>query len=230
MKLRTCSGHVSGQSSSCPEAETEDIGHSPLKGMSCPEFSAQQGSDHWQQSFPPLPALRSLGNLVGVRPVVVIDTREQTPLSFARLASERGTLVSGDYSFRGGQESFAIERKSVADLVACCMGEARERFFRELHRLRGFRFKRLLIVGSREAIERGEYVSHVTPQAVLATLGALEARFDVPVVYAATPEEAGRLVESWVFWFAREIVETCNTLARASGLTRRAKSSLLLTV
>lgn len=42
------------------------------------------------EAIPTLPALRSLGNLAGVRPVIVIDTREQEPLPFARLAWERG--------------------------------------------------------------------------------------------------------------------------------------------
>ena len=167
------------------------------------------------EMFRGLAPLRAIRDLAGVRPVVVIDTREQDPLPFARLAVERGTLPTGDYSFRGGEELFAVERKSVADLTACCMGENRERFFRELHRLRGFRFKRLLVVGTREAIERGEYVSRIAPQAVLATLAAIEARFDVPVVFCPSPEEAGRKVESWAFWFARELVENVNDLARA---------------
>jgi ERCC4-type nuclease len=140
-----------------------------------------------EPEIPTLPALRSLGNLAGVRPVVVVDTREQCPLPFGRLAVERGTLASGDYSFRGGEELFAVERKSIPDLAACCVGDNRDRFFRELHRLRGFRFKRLLIVGSREEIEQGEYVSQIKPQAVLATLRAFEVRFDMPVAFAPSP-------------------------------------------
>jgi DNA excision repair protein ERCC-4 len=167
-------------------------------------------------SFSRLPALRSLAKLADVRPVIVIDTREQTPLPFARLASERGTLQTGDYSFRGGEELFAVERKSVADLVGCCVGENRERFFRELHRLRGYRFKRLLVVGTREEIERHDYRSNVAPKAVLATLSALEVRFDVPVMFSPTPEDAGRQIESWTYWFAREIVCAANELARCA--------------
>jgi hypothetical protein len=100
-----------------------------------------------------LPALKGLGDLAGLRPVLVTDTREQLPLPFKRLASVRATLTSGDYSFRGGEELFAVERKSIADLVGCCVGDNRERFFRELHRLRGYRFKRLLVVGTRDEIE-----------------------------------------------------------------------------
>lgn len=171
--------------------------------------------------FAPLPALRCLGELAGVQPVIVVDTREQTPLPFTRFQFEIGTLTSGDYSFHGGEEEFAVERKSIADLVACCVGENRERFFRELHRLRGFRFKRLLVVGSRGSIERSEYRSAIAPKAVLATLAAIEVRFDVPVVFAPSQEDGGRLVETWAYWFAREMIESVNALARAHGLTRR---------
>jgi ERCC4-type nuclease len=171
--------------------------------------------------FPLLPALRCLGDLADVCPVIVIDSREQDPLPISELEAETGTLQTGDYSFRGGEEHFAIERKTVPDLVACCTGNNRERFFRELHRLRGFRFKRLLIVGDRESIERAEYRSRITPKAVLATLAALEARYDVPVAFAPTADDAARLVESWAFWFARELIETVNALARGHGLTQR---------
>lgn len=138
-----------------------------------------------------LPALRSLGNLADVRPVLLTDTREQLPLPFKRLASVRATLTSGDYSFRGGEELFAVERKTVADLVGCCVGENRERFFREMYRLRGYRFKRLLVVGTRDEIEAGTDRSDLSPKVVLTTLSAIEARFDTPVVFAATPTDAG---------------------------------------
>jgi ERCC4-type nuclease len=164
--------------------------------------------------------LKCLADLSSVRPVVVVDTREQDPLPFARLNFERGTLQTGDYSFRGGEDLFAVERKSIGDLVACCVGDNRDRFFRELHRLRGFRFKRLLIVGTRAEIEAGEYRSSITPRAVLATLSAIEARFDIPVCFAPTAAAASLQIESWIYWFARELVEAVNDLARANGLTR----------
>lgn len=167
------------------------------------------------ETLPNLPALRGLGNLADVRPAIIIDTREQCPLIFTRLVSARGLLLTGDYSFRGGEELFAIERKTVPDLVGCCVGDNRERFFRELHRIRGLRFKRLVVVGTREEIEAGAYRSNVAPKAVLATLSALEVRFDVPVVFCPTAAEAALKVESWAYWFARELVEQVNDVARA---------------
>jgi DNA excision repair protein ERCC-4 len=170
-----------------------------------------------------LPALRCLGGLADVRPAIVVDTREQTPLVFTRLPSRTGTLQSGDYSFAGAEDHFAVERKSIADLVACCAGDNRDRFFRELHRLRGFRFKRLLVVGTVGEIERGEYRSQVKPAAVLATLSAIEARFDVRVVFVPSPVEGARKVESWAYWYARELVGAVNNVACAHGVTGRVK-------
>jgi DNA excision repair protein ERCC-4 len=168
-----------------------------------------------QQQLPTLPALRRLGDLRDVRPVIVIDTREQTPLPFTRLPSERGTLQTGDYSFRGGEELFAVERKTIPDLVACVSNGNRERFCRELHRLRGYRFRRLLIVGTRERIDQGHYRSQTAPNAVRALLSVAEARYDVPVVFEPNPATAAHRIESWAWWAARELIQSANTLARA---------------
>jgi DNA excision repair protein ERCC-4 len=164
-----------------------------------------------------LPALRSLGELADVEPAIVVDTREQQPLPFHRLKTQSGVLVTGDYSVAGLENLFAVERKSISDLVSCCVGENRQRFEHELHRLRGFRFKRLLIVGTEAQIQEGEYCSKIKPQAVMATLGAFEARYDLPVVFKPSPELAAAQIERWAFWFAREVVKQVNDLWRASA-------------
>jgi ERCC4-type nuclease len=162
--------------------------------------------------LPNYPARKRLSLLANLRPVVVVDTREQTPLTFTRLDAKVATLTTGDYSFVGGEEHLAIERKSVPDFVACCMGNNRDRFFRELHRMRGFAFRRLLIVGTHHEIESGQYRSAIKPRSVLATLSTIEARFDVPVVFAPTPAQAAWQVEEWVWWYAREIIINANQL------------------
>ena len=83
-----------------------------------------------------LPALRSLGELAERQPIIVVDTREQKPLSFQRLEAVPGTLAIGDYSIAGLEHLFAVERKTIADLVGCCApAENRSRFERELHKL-----------------------------------------------------------------------------------------------
>jgi hypothetical protein len=86
-------------------------------------------------------------------PSIIIDTREQQPLVFQTLPATRGTLQTGDYSILGAEEHFAVERKSLEDLASSSAGPNRERFERELHRLRGYRFKRLLSVGTEQDIQ-----------------------------------------------------------------------------
>jgi DNA excision repair protein ERCC-4 len=151
-----------------------------------------------------------------IEPTVIVDTREQEPLVFPRLEAIPGTLLTGDYSVVGLESLFAVERKSIPDLVGCCMGESRERFERELHRLRGFRFKRLLVVGSEEAILAERYRSNIKPQAVLATLGAFEVRYDVPIIFKQTPEAAAAQIERWAHWFSREVSRTAANLSKAT--------------
>jgi hypothetical protein len=62
------------------------------------------------------------------------------------------------------------------------MGAEREQFERELHRLRGFRFKQLLIVGREAEIPAGGYHSRIPPKVVFARLASFEARYDLPMV------------------------------------------------
>lgn len=160
------------------------------------------------------PRWRQTDPVPAFAPQIVVDTREQTPLVFTRFPIVAGTLYSGDYSVAGLEDLFAVERKSIPDLVSCCTGTNRERFERELHRLRGCRFKRLLIVGARDDITQHRYHSNVTPKAVLATLGAFEVRYDIPVVFTPTPETAAAQIESWAHWFTREVIKTADGLAK----------------
>ena len=148
-------------------------------------------------------------------PVLIIDQREKDQLPFHRLATRPGTLYSGDYSILGAEELFAVERKTVPDLVSCCCGE-RDRFKHELHRLRGYRFKRLVIIGSEADILQGNFRSLANPKAILATLHCFEVRYDLPVVFCETPEIAGHRIERWAIWFVRELCKNASRLLEGS--------------
>lgn len=150
-----------------------------------------------------------------IRPVVVIDTREQAPLPFRNLPTITDGLQTGDYSVVGLEHLIAVERKSVADLVGCVTRE-RERFERELHRLRGYRFRRLLVVGVEAEVSQHRYRSCASPKSVLNSLAAWECRFDIPVCWAAEPEQAALLVERWCWWFARETMKDAAALSGAA--------------
>jgi ERCC4-type nuclease len=146
-------------------------------------------------------------------PSIVTDSRERTPLTFANLPTVAGTLVSGDYSIRGLEDRFAVERKSPADLVGS-VGRERDRFTRELHRLRGFDFARLLVVGSPAdvvAVCRG-----MNPRAVFASLAAIEAR-GIPIVWQPDPTAAASWVERVAFWFWRESLKPAGVKLETPG-------------
>ena len=53
-----------------------------------------------------------------------------------------------------------------------------------MHRLRGYWFKRLLIVGDRQEVVEHRYRSNVTPASVLGSLTAWEARYGLPSIWA----------------------------------------------
>ena len=142
--------------------------------------------------------------------------RTGTAIVYAAEVSPRHVDRPATTPLRGLEDLFSVERKTVADLVGCCMGDNRERFERELHRLRGYRFKRLLVVGSEAEILAGQYHSNIKPKAVLATLCAFEVRYDLPVVFVPSPGDGARLVERWSFYFAREVVMAVNDLWRGT--------------
>jgi ERCC4-type nuclease len=131
----------------------------------------------------------------------VVDTREQTPLDLAPLATVTGTLATGDYSIRGLEHVVAIERKSLPDLLAC-VGRERERFDREVQRLLAYPVRVLLVESTWQEIEAGDWRSEVTPQAALGSLlGWIAA--GLPVVMCGDHERAGRYAARLMFTAAR---------------------------
>jgi len=146
-------------------------------------------------------------------PTIVVDSREQVPLQFTRLPTATAGLVTGDYSVAGLEDHFAVERKSVADLVGSVM-QGRERFERELARLRGYEFRRLLVIGTRDDIASGRYVSQANPKAVLASVDTFEVRYSTPVVWEPDAAVAAALIERWACYFATEVRKRADRLTR----------------
>ena len=168
--------------------------------------------------IPTLPAIRTLGNLADVLPKIITDIPEQTPLLFTNLVTVLGTLTSGDYAPRGLEHIATIERKSAADLVSSVTHD-RDRFERELHRLRGMHFARVIVTASRDVIAAGAYRSNANPRAVLASCDTFEVRYGVPFVFMEDDTAAALLVERWVWLVCRKIVSPANDLARGTGAT-----------
>ena len=69
---------------------------------------------------------------------IICDSREQNGYAFSAypdVMATTGTLTTGDYSLAGFTDKVAIERKELSDLIGCLTHD-RDRFTRELERLR----------------------------------------------------------------------------------------------
>lgn len=139
-------------------------------------------------------------------PVLLVDTREQRPLHFPHLPAESATLYTGDYSVKRLEECFAVERKSLADLAGSLTRE-RDRFMREMHRLRGYPCAYLLVIGDGMELSRLIAQGRLKLHQVEHSLRAIESRYGVHVERAYTEEQAARLVETWAFCAWREAIK-----------------------
>ncbi|MCZ6654515.1 MAG: ERCC4 domain-containing protein [Planctomycetota bacterium] len=149
-------------------------------------------------------------------PVVIIDNREQVPWQFHNLPSESGSLTTGDYSIKNLAHLIAVERKSVDDLLSC-VGIHRDRFKRELQRLRAYRFRCLVVEADYGTLERGEWRSKIQPASVLGSLAAWQAQYSLPIWLAGDHEAAGRFAEKYLYQCARLIASE----NAAVGVTRQ---------
>ena len=141
---------------------------------------------------------------MSIQPTIIIDTREQTPWAFENLPTEREALDSADYSIRGLEHLVAVERKSLDDLLAC-VGRERDRFKRELQRLRGYRFRCLIIEASNWELENGDWRSKVLPSHVLGSLAAWQCQYELPIWLAGRRDAAGQFCERYLYQCARQI-------------------------
>ena len=133
--------------------------------------------------------------------VVTCDTREQLPWSLEPLRVERDCLQTGDYGLRDLPDLIRLERKSLADFVACC-GRDRPRFQAEIERLRGFPVKAVIVEATWADLEAGEWRSQISPASMLgSTLGWICS--GIPFVLAGNREKASQYAARILFITAR---------------------------
>ncbi len=144
-------------------------------------------------------------------PTILIDTREQAPLEFENLPSKPGTLDTGDYSISGLEHLVTVERKSLDDLLSC-IGTARDRFKRELQRLRAYRFRLLVVEADAATLELGEWQSKIRPSCVLGSLAAWTAQYGLPIWLAGSHVAAGRFVEKFLYQSARTVAQEASAV------------------
>lgn len=134
---------------------------------------------------------------------IVVDTREQAPWAFSpQVVQVRACLPAGDYSVAGHETRFAIERKSVADLVGT-LTAGRDRFARELEVLRGYEFAAVFVEGDLAAIARGEYRSQASPASMVGSCAWIATDVGVPVIFCGDRATAAAYAEKCLTRLAR---------------------------
>lgn len=132
----------------------------------------------------------------------IVDTREQTPSDLGPIPFEAGTLCTGDYSVKGLEKFIRIERKSLPDLLGC-IGKDRDRFEREMVRLRGFAHKSVLVEATWQDIYAGEWRSKLTPNHVIGSI--VRWQLDgVPFVLAGPRPHSCKMLQKILYLGARE--------------------------
>lgn len=141
---------------------------------------------------------KSLAKVLGPM-TIVVDSREQLPYSFAGLsdpldrpiAVTRAALPAGDYSLLGHETQFSVERKSLADAYATFAAD-RDRFTRELEKLRTFEFAAILVESTWSGmLRRPPHVTRVEPATVINSLLSWSIEYGVHV-FAADDRTIGR--------------------------------------
>lgn len=143
---------------------------------------------------------------------IVIAGNEQWPLQFTRCQSVVGTLPTGDYAVKDLESYVCIERKSIADLVSCCCSKERERFERELMRMKAYQWRWLVIEGPLDRIYAGDYRSKGEPESVVGSVCAFAVRYGVSPIFAGTREHAAKIVEHLCLMCVRRLDEVAMAL------------------
>ena len=132
--------------------------------------------------------------------LIRIDTREQHPLDFDRCAVVRDTIPTFDYAIEGDQPHFAVERKSLPDLLQSLA--IQKNYCRELKKIRRARalqkMTRIFYVveANREDIEHFNYSiftgGRVGPDFIFHQLSEFEYFHDVHVIFSGDTLGAAR--------------------------------------
>ena len=143
---------------------------------------------------------------------IVIDSREQAPFQFAGFPVdvETGTLATGDYSVPGFEDRVAVERKSLSDLLGCLTHD-RDRFIRELERLRGYESVSVVVEAAFDDLAAGRYRSRMRPEAAVQSVVSFIQAYRMPFFFAGDRIRA----ECFVFDFLRHFSTHAETRWRA---------------
>ena len=142
---------------------------------------------------------------------VIIDSREQFPFDLTPMCSITEGLATGDYSVRGLEEVVAVERKELGDLISC-IGPGRERFKRELQRMKAYPERCVVVEATWADLAEGKYRSRLNPESATSTVASWIGQFQVPFMLLGDRESAEKFTGRFLFHAARRWVERAELL------------------
>jgi len=151
----------------------------------------------------PVVAERGGTQLRTPQPVVIVDTREQNPLSFRRFKGwfskiEHRALRLGDYSVEGMENSCIVERKDLADLIQSFTTN-RAVFLKRLRRMAEAPHSLLVITSSLTEIKSEYPYRGPSPNRITQSLIAVLAGLRVPFLCTDTHELGEEIVASFLY-------------------------------
>ena len=129
--------------------------------------------------------------------ILLIDSREQTPLSFSDydVTVQTAALQTGDYSILGLEHKIAVERKSLDDL-AQSFTKGRERFERECQRGMGLDVFAVVAECTWSDLAHSKYKSRINPNALMQSIVAWQVKYNTMFFFAGNSKGASYYVIS----------------------------------
>lgn len=127
---------------------------------------------------------------------IIIDSREQKPYKNFSHPVEVGAIENGDYSIKGFESEFAVERKSLEDFVGS-VTSGRERFEREVENLSNMVFGAIIIETDFTKIWKTPLHSKINRKALVNTALKWSVKWGIPILFVSNRTGGKYAVEAW---------------------------------
>ena len=127
-----------------------------------------------------------------------------------------GSLPTCDYSLLGHEDFVGVERKTLPDLVAC-LGVERDRFERELQRMKAMEAACVVVEASQSKLRNGEYRSRLLPGAAWQTIVSFSGKYRVPFLWGETADDAEKIAYDFLRHYANHFWARARALGDLSA-------------
>lgn len=133
---------------------------------------------------------------------IIIDSREQKPYKFLKYKTEILALSEGDYSIKGFENEFALERKSLSDFVSS-ITSGRSRFEKEIIRAKkNLKYFAVIIESNFNDIWNKRLYSRINRAAIINTALFWSVKYNIPFFFVSNRSQGKyavkTLCEAWM--------------------------------